>query len=263
LCEVLAALKSMGATGVLLEWEDVFPYSGTLQCLGRAEACYSPDEVRRVLEAALALGLEVIPLVQTVGHLEFALKHDTFAALREDPDDYGTLCPVLQDSHVFIKELINQVAQLHLHSTRMHIGCDEPTLGISAQTSAAAAADVDGLAGVLAEHVCSTCAALSDVGAGRSLRALMWHDAAVSMPEGCLARLLSSGVRCVCWDYTSLDYPDRPAVAFAERLQRRGAAPYIATAYKGGDASDAAIPATRTRGDASDKDARAGVDTSN
>ena len=249
LCEVLAALKSKGATGVLLEWEDVFPYSGTLQCLGRAEAGYSPDEVRRVLEAALALGLEVIPLVQTVGHLEFALKHDTFAALREDPDDYGTLCPVLQDSHVFIKELINQVAQLHLHSTRMHIGCDEPTLGVSAQTSAAAAADVDGLAGVLAEYVCSTCAALSDVGAGRSLRALMWHDAAVSMPEGCLERLLSSGVRCVCWDYTSLDYPDRPAVAFAERLQRRGAAPYIATAYKGGDASDAVVPNRAVRHD--------------
>ena len=242
LCEVLAALKSKGATGVLLEWEDVFPYSGTLQCLGRAEACYSPDEVRRVLETALALGLEVIPLVQTVGHLEYALKHDTFAALREDPDDYGTLCPVLQSSQVFIKELIDQVAQLHLHSTRMHIGCDEPTLGVSAQTLAAAAADADGLAGVLAEHVCFTCAALSDVGAGRSLHALMWHDAAVSMPEGCLERLLSSGVRCVCWDYTSLDYPAHPAVAFAERLQRRGAAPYVATAYKGGDASDAVVP---------------------
>ena len=58
------------------------------------------------------------------------------------------------------------------------------------------------------------------------------------MSDACLDRLLSSGVRCVVWDYRPVIEADAPSARFAERLLGRGEAPFIATAYKGGDAKD-------------------------
>ena len=243
-CDRLAVLRSLGATGVILEWEDLFPYHGELAAL-RSPHAFTPDEVGRVVATAQSLGLEVVPLVQTIGHLEFALKHEAFAALREDPTDFGTLCPALPEAAAFVRGLVAQVVALHPHSRRVHIGCDEPTLGVSSATVAAAQADADGLGGVLADHVVRTCAAIRQAtGAARggAMGALMWHDAAASMADACLGRLLASGVRCVCWDYRPCIEATSPSITFAERLLRRGASPYVATAYKGGDTCDAVVP---------------------
>jgi hexosaminidase len=62
------------------------------------------------LTAAEDSGMEVIPLVQTFGHLEFALKRHTFAHLREVPDSPQALCPSLNQSLEFIENMINQVS---------------------------------------------------------------------------------------------------------------------------------------------------------
>ena len=60
--------RAVGATHVLLEWEDMLPYSGELACMARSNA-FSVAEVESVL-VAKSLGLVVVPL-QTLGHLEF------------------------------------------------------------------------------------------------------------------------------------------------------------------------------------------------
>ncbi len=81
--EVLFPLfKAWGATGILLEYEDMFPYSGTLEIL-RARNAYTESEIRTILTLARENGLEVIPLVQTFGHMEFVLKYKEHAHLRE------------------------------------------------------------------------------------------------------------------------------------------------------------------------------------
>ena len=55
---------------------------------------YSPAEVEGILESAARLDLDVIPLVQSFGHLEFVLKHEEFALYREDADEWLCLCPL-------------------------------------------------------------------------------------------------------------------------------------------------------------------------
>ncbi|XP_014275818.1 hexosaminidase D isoform X1 [Halyomorpha halys] len=116
--------KSLGATGVLLEWEDMFPWSGSLSSLAAANA-YSKTEVSEILLAAKENDLEVIPLIQTFGHVEFALKHDHFNHLREVPDSAQALCPSLNASIEFVQHMIEQIMEIHNESKYIHIGCDE------------------------------------------------------------------------------------------------------------------------------------------
>jgi hexosaminidase len=86
LLELLPRLRAWGCAGLLIEWEDSFPFSGVLSLL-RAPTAYTHAQVRRLLARAAECELEVIPLVQTFGHMEFVLKHERFAHLRESPDE--------------------------------------------------------------------------------------------------------------------------------------------------------------------------------
>ncbi|XP_057668899.1 hexosaminidase D-like [Diorhabda carinulata] len=117
-------IQSMGATGILLEYEDMFPFSGHLKNIS-AKNAYSVENIKEILNLAENSQLEVIPLVQTFGHLEFALKHAEFAYLREVGGSPQALCPSRKSSLDFITELINQVMSLHPSVKYLHIGCDE------------------------------------------------------------------------------------------------------------------------------------------
>lgn len=76
-------IRALGATGILMEYEDMFPFSGPqLQDLPAYNA-YSKSDIQHILQLATNNGLEVIPLIQTFGHLEFLLKLQRYAELRE------------------------------------------------------------------------------------------------------------------------------------------------------------------------------------
>jgi hypothetical protein len=92
LASIMPWLALRGATGILMEWEDMLPYYGELAAL-RSTNAYTPADVSLVLDAAHANGLTVIPLVPTFGNLEFVLKHRQFAFLREVPTDVRAVCP--------------------------------------------------------------------------------------------------------------------------------------------------------------------------
>lgn len=72
-----------GATGILLEYEDMFPWEGELAVVRNRNA-YSSDDVRQILAWANEFKLDIIPLVQTFGHLEWILKYEQFAKYRQD-----------------------------------------------------------------------------------------------------------------------------------------------------------------------------------
>jgi len=106
---MFALLEKVGTTGVLLEWEDMFPFWGKLAGIAAGNA-YSRQDVQSILQMAREHNLEVIPLVQTFGHVEFALKHEQWASLREVPDSPQALCPSLNSSMEFIQLMIEQVS---------------------------------------------------------------------------------------------------------------------------------------------------------
>ncbi|CAM1307053.1 hex-4 (predicted) [Pycnogonum litorale] len=117
-------LKRWGANMLLVEWEDMFPYEGII---GNVKALnhYSREDVSLILESAKKNDLEVIPLVQTFGHLEFALKLEEYKELRETPSVPQSLCPSNVRSLELVKEMIRQIMAVHKDSRWIHIGCDE------------------------------------------------------------------------------------------------------------------------------------------
>lgn len=124
LIQVLPYFKKWGATGLLVEYEDMFPYKAKYEVL-QAKNSYSEAEIKQLLETAAANDLIVIPLVQTFGHLEFVLKHKEFAYLRETEHYTNSLCPNNKDSVPMVIELIDQVLALHPGLQWFHIGGDE------------------------------------------------------------------------------------------------------------------------------------------
>jgi hexosaminidase len=124
LIELLQFASRYGATGVLLEYEDTFPYSGELAKL-RASHAFSISDIHRINNECSRLNLALIPLVQTCGHLEFVLKHGQYSYLREVSRFPNVICPSQTASHDIINSMISQILSLHPAARYLHIGCDE------------------------------------------------------------------------------------------------------------------------------------------
>ncbi|XP_017856347.1 PREDICTED: hexosaminidase D [Drosophila arizonae] len=138
--QLLPVLRALGATGLLIEYEDMFPYSGNLQPLAARNA-YKEAELKDFLESAwVEYGLSIMPLVQTFGHMEYALKLAEFEQLRELPESPQSICPSQPQSMALLEQMLTQVIELHMRPsdnatssttqlpikfTHLHIGCDE------------------------------------------------------------------------------------------------------------------------------------------
>jgi len=68
----------------------MFPFWGQLKPAVAGNA-YSKEDIRAIVELAKSYKFEVIPLIQSFGHLEFFLKLQEFRHLREI-DEYPQVC---------------------------------------------------------------------------------------------------------------------------------------------------------------------------
>ncbi|XP_017380215.1 hexosaminidase D isoform X2 [Cebus imitator] len=94
LSEIFPLFRALGANGLLIEYEDMFPYEGPLRLL-RAKYAYSPAEIKEILHLAGLSELEVIPLVQTFGHMEVYYLGEGEASrrwLQQEQNSTGKLC---------------------------------------------------------------------------------------------------------------------------------------------------------------------------
>ncbi|KAL5274043.1 hex-4 family protein [Megaselia abdita] len=110
---LLPIIKTLGATGLLIEYEDMFPYTGSIQALA-AKNAYEENELKDFLESAMMHGLTIMPLIQTFGHLEFALKLQGFEHLREVLDSPQSICPSRKVTMSFLEQLLTQIIEFHL-----------------------------------------------------------------------------------------------------------------------------------------------------
>ncbi|XP_056193268.1 hexosaminidase D isoform X2 [Falco biarmicus] len=232
LAEVLPLLRALGATGLLLEYEDTFPYAGPLAPL-RAPHHYSPGEVRAVLSQAREQGLEVVPLVQAFGHMEFVLKHKEFAHLREVKVFPNALNPHKEESRALVKAMIDQVMALHEDLKWFHIGCDEVYyLGEGEESKQWLQQRNNTPEKLCLSHIkaVASCVASSYP----AVTPIVWDDMLRGISEETLAESgVPQLVQPMIWDYTAdLDVEDK--VHLIEKYRRCGFSKvWFASAFKG------------------------------
>lgn len=126
LTELIPYFKRIGATGVLIEYEDFYPYEHDLESI-RNQNHYTKQEIVQIMNLLKNSNLDVIPLIQTYGHLEFVLKLKQFSYLREDKKHFQTISPCVEDSYEkLLFPMIDQILNNHPEELEyLHIGCDE------------------------------------------------------------------------------------------------------------------------------------------
>lgn len=118
--QFIVMLALMGYTGFYLYIEDTYqidsrPYFGYMR------GHFSKKELQTIDQYALLFGIEVVPCIQTLAHLEQALKWETMSELKEDKD---TLLVGSKATYQFISEMLETIKFI-FHSRKVHIGLDE------------------------------------------------------------------------------------------------------------------------------------------
>ena len=116
-------ISAMGFNALIMEWEATYPF-GQHSIISNRYA-YSREEVTEFIEYSEALGLDVIPLQQSLGHVEYILMHERYAYLRADRRDLSQIDPTRLDAaRDLFSELYSDMLSTH-RSQYVHIGGDE------------------------------------------------------------------------------------------------------------------------------------------
>lgn len=236
LLSLLDLFSAIRLNVVLVEWEDTFPW--TVDERFRGSAAYSPEIVKRFCERAGELGIELIPLVQTLGHMETPLRIADYAKLRELPDDPAGLNPLAEGAQDLLSGMIEDVLALMPDLKHFHLGADEAwTLGQHPDTGEFLKSNCRGT--LLNQHL----GPLMQILEKRNIRPIIWHDMLVKAEDEALRQMAP---RCdlLAWGYQG--HPDESQshnkTAHIRRLHDIGFTLWGGTAYKGADGYNSDLP---------------------
>jgi len=120
---VLDAMARWELNAALFEYGDRYPYvKHNAIC---ADDALTREELDILLAHAESLGIEPIPLHQCLGHVEFILRNDEYAHIREEDEKRDQWCPLNPASFDLFRELVDDVAATHEGMRYFHIGGDE------------------------------------------------------------------------------------------------------------------------------------------
>lgn len=233
LIKLLPLFKSWGATGLLVEYEDMFPYTHDLRALTSGNA-YTGPEVKTIIDTAAKNQLEFIPLVQTFGHMEFALKNKGFEKYREVPHLPSAINPCIEESKNLIFKMIEQLMSLHTGISWLHIGADEVyDLGVSPECIKMMQAKNWTRGDLFLHHVKTVASHIKDK--YPSVQPLMWDDMFRKLfKDSPVSALKDSGigqyVDPVVWYYRPvIELPD----LMWQQYSRAFKSVWVAGAFKG------------------------------
>jgi len=84
-------LSEQGINTLVMEWEATYPFEK--HPLIPNKYAYKKEEIKSFIKYCGDIGIDVIPLQQSFGHVEYILRHERYKDLREDQKDYSQVCP--------------------------------------------------------------------------------------------------------------------------------------------------------------------------
>ncbi|MGZ3812578.1 MAG: beta-N-acetylhexosaminidase [Mucilaginibacter sp.] len=185
-------LSSSGINTLIMEWEGTYPFEKHPLIPNRY--AYTKAEIVGFVKYCSALGIDVIPLQQSFGHVEYILRHERYKELREDQKDYSQVCPLQtkQDSALFT-DLYTELASTHT-SKYIHIGGDETYLLGHDERCKLKVAE-EGKSKLYIDYIRMLCNIVIRLGK----KPVLWADIAMKYPEA--IKLLPKGTVLVDWNY--------------------------------------------------------------
>lgn len=201
----LAALKY---NAVLLELESMFPYRRhpAISC----KLAFTRAQVTELCEQLAAQRMEVVPLVQCLGHAYNVLIHDEYAGFREVPGTIQQYCPLNPKLPDLYMEFVDEYQEIFPGLKQWHIGGDESRQLARCPRCKEKAAK-QGLSRLYVDHVAEIAGRLHR----RGITPLLWSDMLEHYPDA--LRLLPGYVTIVYWNYDPPEWP-RP---YATELFRK------------------------------------------
>jgi hypothetical protein len=206
----IAELAALKYNAVLLELESLFPYRkhAAVSC----RLAFTRDQIKMLRERLATQRMEIVPLVQCLGHAYNVLIHDEYSSYREAPGTYQQYCPLSSDLPKLYMEFVDEYLELFPGLRQWHMGGDESRQLAVCQRCKEKAAK-QGLSRLYVDHIAEIARRLHEKG----LVPMVWSDMMEHYPDALSS--LPDYVKIVYWNY---DLPKWPRPYAADLFRRKG-----------------------------------------
>ncbi len=134
------------------EWEDKFAYPSHPE-IG-APGAFTMEEMQEMTRYAQKYHVQIVPLVQGLGHVSYILKWPQYSHLREIPASNWEFCPLKDGSYDLLNDLWQDAIKATPGSEYIHIGSDETyELGLGVECGCEARVKEIGRHGLMTEFI--------------------------------------------------------------------------------------------------------------
>ena len=208
--KLLRKVSAMGYNAILWEVEGKIKWETCPECV--SVDALSKNEFKDLLAYSRQLGLEPIPLLQTIGHAEYVLQQQPYVPFREKPDRYDCYCTSNQQLRRFLKSWIAEYQNLFGEIRYFHLGGDEAYIfGTCAECSKAVA--TRGANRFIADYLKDIASVLLNTG----IRPCIWDDMIMKKADdiGAIPKDF------VIWDWNYWDSGGTPSSVMIWSLGKR------------------------------------------
>jgi hypothetical protein len=188
----LKELAKQGYNTIIWEVEDNIAWETCPQCV--SPDAFSKDEFRELLAMSRGLGLEPIPLLQTIGHCEYVLKHEQYKHLAEANDYIAQYCPRKGELIPFLTKWIEEYLDVFGDVRHFHLGADE-AYRLGSCDACREYVDEHSLSQLFIDHINNLSKPLLD----RNITPIIWADMILHHNEA--LDLLSRDIMLFDWQY--------------------------------------------------------------
>lgn len=189
---------------LLFEFGPRFPFER--HAAVRSPSALTGSELRQLLDQARSHGIQCIPLQQSLGHLNYLLRHDEYSHIREEDEVRAQMCPTNESSFQVFTELAEEVLSYFPDSRFMHIGADETRqLGVCPRCQEEE--KKNGKGSLYVNYINKVCAWLSE----RGVTPILWDDILCRHPH--ILSKLHPDACIMYWDYWTTQSPSPLIVA--------------------------------------------------
>ena len=180
---------------ILIEYEDKFKYEK--HALISSPVALTKEQAKELIDIAKEHYIEMIPLIQCLGHVEYILKHKKYNYLSECPHKtIQQYCPLNPGTLKLYKELCSEVLVLHKDTRYLHIGGDEP-YWLGRCRKCAEKAEKNGRLEIYIDYIKEVCQFIKDKGG----TPIIWGDVLSRQARPKLLKELPRDLIIIDWDY--------------------------------------------------------------